>query len=364
MRVALIGLPLAGKSTIFNVLTRGQAGTVTGGGRGGQTQIAVVEVPDRRMDALVAMFQPRKISPASVEFVDGVGVATEGRGNFGAQFLTDVRASDALVHVVRAYENSAVPVERPVDVVRDAKELEYELILADLALVETRLERLAQQQKGKPKSGAVPGAVEQEVLERFRAHLERELPASAMELSAQDREAIQHLSFLSSKPTVIVANINEADLAAEASGPWQELRAHGERTGTPVLAMCGEVEMEVAQLPAEEEQSFLEAMGIEESGRYRLIRTVFELLGLISFFTVGEDEVKAWTIHRGDNAVTAAGKIHSDLARGFIRAEVVPYDALAAAGSVKAARDAGHYRLEQKPYIVRDGDILNIRFSV
>jgi ribosome-binding ATPase YchF (GTP1/OBG family) len=175
---------------------------------------------------------------------------------------------------------------------------------------------------------------------------------------------VQHLSFLSAKPVVLVANIDESDIGQENAPAVQALREHGERSGTPVLAMCAEVEMEVAQLPAEEEQGFLEAMGVTESGRYRLIRTVYDLLGLISFFTVGEDEVKAWTIHRGDNAVTAAGKIHSDLARGFIRAEVVPYDALAAAGGVKAARDAGSYRLEQKPYVVRDGDILNIRFSV
>src|ERR1051325_720726 len=178
MRVAIIGLPLAGKSTLFDVVRRGQGAAVSGGGRGGQTQIAVVEGPDRRMDRLVEMFAPREVPPASVEFVDGVGVATEGSGHFGAQFLNDVRASDALVHVVRAFSNPAVPVERPPDVVRDARELEYELILADLALVETRLERLAQQQKGKPKGSAVAGAVEQEVLERFRAHLERELPAA------------------------------------------------------------------------------------------------------------------------------------------------------------------------------------------
>jgi ribosome-binding ATPase YchF (GTP1/OBG family) len=185
-----------------------------------------------------------------------------------------------------------------------------------------------------------------------------------MELSAAEREAVHHLSFLSAKPVVLVANISESAIGDDEAPPLHALRGHAARSATPVLAVCGAVEMEVAQLPAEEEQSFLEAMGVPESGRYRLIRLVYDLLGLISFFTVGEDEVKAWTIHRGDNAVTAAGRIHSDLARGFIRAEVVPYEALAAAGSVKAARDAGAYRLEQKPYVVRDGEILNIRFSV
>jgi ribosome-binding ATPase YchF (GTP1/OBG family) len=168
---------------------------------------------------------------------------------------------------------------------------------------------------------------------------------------------------LSDKPVALVANINESEIGAP-SGALDALQEYAERAGYPLLDICARVEAEVAQLPPEEEASFLEAMGVPESGRYRLIRTVYDLLGLHCFFTVGEDEVKAWTIRRGDNAVTAAGKIHSDLARGFIRAEVIPYDALVAAGDPKAARDAGHFRLEQKPYIVKDGDIINIRFSV
>jgi GTP-binding protein YchF len=362
MKVAIVGLDLAGKTTLFHALTRGQAAAGTAG-RGDRSLVAVVEVPDKRMDALVEMYHPRKIAPAAVEFIDGAGTAATGeKSRFGPQFLTDIRASDALVHVIRAFDNPAAPVERPLDPLADAKQLAYELILADLDLVEKRLERLEKQAKGKPKGTG--GTPEADVLPRLLAHLEAEQPVTTLALSPQEREAVQHLEFLSAKPLVLVANIAEGDLGSAGQPLLAPLREHAEQARTPLLDVCAEVEAEVAQLPPDEEQAFLEALGVDESGRYRLIRTVFELLGLISFFTVGEDEVKAWTIHRGDNAVTAAGKIHSDLARGFIRAEVIPYEALMAAGDEKAARAAGHFRLEQKNYGVKDGDILHIRFSV
>jgi len=357
MKVAIVGLDLAGKTTLFHALTRGQA--AGGSGWSDRSLVAVVEVPDRRVDRLVEMYHPRKVARTAVEFIDGAGgPATGEKSRFGPQFLADIRSSDALVHVIRAFDNPAAPVERPLDPLADAKQLAYELILADLDLVEKRLERLEKQAKG---AGGTPEA---DVLPRLREHLEAELPVSAMTLSPQEREAIQHLEFLSDKPLVLVANIGEDDIGKSDLPLLTPLREDAGRTQTPLLDICAKVEAEVAQLPPEEEQSFLEALGVSESGRYRLIRTVFDLLGLISFFTVGEDEVKAWTIQRGDNAVTAAGKIHSDLARGFIRAEVIPYDALAEAGDPQAARAAGKYRLEQKNYLVQDGDILNIRFSV
>jgi GTP-binding protein YchF len=363
MKIAIVGLELAGKTTLFHALTRGQAAAGRSG-RPGETLVAVVEVPDRRMDTLVAMFRPRKVSPASIEFVDGAGAAAPGGPRFGAAFLNDVRASDALVHVVRAFEDPTVPVDRPPDPLRDARTLETELILADLDLVEKRIERLEAGQRNRPKGAAGGGAaVEGDVLARLKDHLEAERPARAFARTAQEEEATRHLAFLSDKPAVIVANINESDIGTSV-GALSPLQAHAEQAGAPLLDLCAKVEAEIALLPPEEEQSFLEAMGLAESGRYRLIRTVYNLLGLCSFFTVGEDEVKAWTIRTGDNAVTAAGKIHSDLARGFIRAEVIPYDALAEAGDPKKAKEAGKYRLEQKNYSVQDGDILNIRFSV
>lgn len=363
MKVAIVGLPQVGKTTLFGALTR-QPVKVGAGGFGGDNQVAVVEVPDRRVDALVEMFRPRKETRASVEFVDGAGSMAAGKGNvFGPQFLQEIRQSDALVVVVRAFESPSVPdPEGGLDPVRDYRNLEAELILADLDLVEKRLERMEKQDRAKPK-GQQTGP-EKEVLHRIREHLEKEIPLSSFTLTASEDEAIRHLDFVSRKPVVIVANIGEDDLQSGGAPKLAELQSWAERSGTPVIEICGAVEMEVAQLSPEEEASFLEAMGVSESGRDRLIRTVYQLLGLISFFTVGEDEVRAWTIHRGDNAVTAAGKIHSDLARGFIRAEVIPYEGLVQAGDARAAKEQGLYRLEQKSYVVQDGDCLNIRFSV
>jgi GTP-binding protein YchF len=359
MKVALVGLEQVGKTTLFGALTR-QDVKVGVGSYGQDSVIGVVEVPDRRVDRLIEMFRPRKEARATVEFVDG-GAGAAGQ-RFGAQFLQEIRRSDALVVVVRAFASEAVPEpDGGLDPLRDYRNLEAELILADLGLIEKRLERIEKEDRSKPKSAQ--GGLEKETLLRIQAHLEAELPLAALELGAGERDATRHLEFVSAKPLVVVANIGEADLGGDPA-LLVDLQAWAERSGTPVIRICGSVEMEVAQLGPEEEGAFLEAMGVTESGRDRLIRTVYDLLGLISFFTVGEDEVRAWTIRKGDNAVTAAGKIHSDLARGFIRAEVVSYDNLIAAGGMKQAKDAGLIRLETKTYTVQDGDCLNIRFSV
>jgi hypothetical protein len=267
-----------------------------------------------------------------------------------------------LVAVVRAFTNPAVPdPEGGINPLRDYRNLEAELILADLDLVEKRLERMEKQDRSKPKSAQ--GGIEKEVILKAKEHLEKELPLSSLTFSPQEEESIRHLDFVSRKPIVVVGNIGEEEISSGAP-VLDEMRGWAERSGTPVVEVAAAVEMEVAQLGPEEEAGFLEAMGIQESGRDRLIRTVYELLGLMSFLTAGEDEVRAWTINRGDNAVTAAGKIHSDLARGFIRAEIVPFDALMSAGGPKQAKEQGHFRLETKTYVVQDGDILNIRFSV
>lgn len=362
MKVAIVGLEQSGKTSLFGALTR-QPVRVGPGGYGGETHVGVVEVPDPRVDALVRMFQPRKQTRASVTFVDGAAAAGAAGARFAPQFLQEIRQSDAIVCVVRAFSSTSVPdPEGGLDPLRDYRALESELILADLDLVEKRLERLEKQDRSKPR-GAQTG-IEREVLLRMRPHLEEELPLSGLTLRPEEAEAVRHLDFVSTRPRVIVANIDEATLESGSDarlGPLQEWAA---RAGTPVLPICVAVEREVAQLGPEEEAAFLEAMGIEESGRSRLIRTVYNLLGLISFLTVGEDEVRAWTLERGGNALEAAGKIHSDLARGFIRAEVIHYDDLIRAGGPKEAREQGLYRLENRSYVVRDGDILNIRFSV
>ncbi len=359
MRVAIVGLPESGKTTIYGALTRQPVRTGSAG-YGAGPSVATVEVPDRRVDALAEMYRPRKVTHAAVEFLDGGGGAE--RSGLGAEFLQAARSSDALVHVVRAFASDLAPREEPLGPLRDLRALDAELILADLGLVETRLERLEKQQRARPKGSQ--SSPEGETLGRIREHLERELPLKAMELGGPEREAVRHLDFLTDKPVVVVPNVGEADLPGQDLPALAELREWAARAGTPVVPIGGAVELEVAQLGEDEEAEFLAAMGVAESGRDRLIRTVYDLLGLVSFFTVGEDEVKVWTIRRGDNAITAAGKVHSDLARGFIRAEVIPYDALAEAGGPRPAKEQGRYRLEQKPYVVADGDILNIRFSV
>lgn len=359
MKVAIVGLEQSGKTTLFGALTRQP---VKVGGYGTENNVAVVEVPDRRIDRLIGMYNPRKQTRASVEFVDGGAAGAAGGSRFGPQFLQEIRRSDALVVVVRAFTNPAVPEpEGGLDPLRDYRNLEAELILADLQLVERRLERMEKEDRSKPKSAQ--GGLEKEIVLRIREHLEKELPLGALPLTEAESEIIRHLEFVSNKPLVVVGNIGEDDLPGGAP-TLEGLKGWAERSKTPVIEICAAVEMEVAQLGPEEEASFLEAMGVPESGRDRLIRTVYDLLGLISFFTVGEDEVRAWTIRRGDNAVTAAGKIHSDLARGFIRAEVMAYDALIAAGDAKKAKEQGLQRLENKTYTVQDGDIMNIRFSV
>ncbi|MBM3458089.1 MAG: redox-regulated ATPase YchF [Armatimonadetes bacterium] len=360
MKVAIVGAGQVGKTTLFGALTRQPVKTGLSG-YGDENQVAVIEVPDRRVDTLVEMFRPRKQTRATVEVVDGGGTAPGTRG-FGPRFLQEIRQADALVGVVRAFENAAVPEpEGGLDPLRDYRSLEAELILADLDLVEKRLERMDKQDRSRARN-AQNGA-EREVLDKIRGSLEEELPLTAMEFRPDEEEAIRHMEFVSRKPLVLVANVGEAQVGQEVPvlAPLHEWAA---RSRTPVLEICAAVEMEVSQLGPEEEAGFLEALGISESGRYRLLRTAYDLLGLQSFFTVGEDEVRAWTIRRGDNAVTAAGKIHSDLARGFIRAEVIPYAALVEAGGAGPAREQGRYRLETRTYVVQDGDILNIRFSV
>ncbi len=360
MKVAIVGLEQVGKTTLFGALTR-QPVKVGAGGFGEDSRLATVEVPDRRIDGLAEMYQPRKVTRAAVEFVDGGGGG--GRGSrFGAQFLQEIRQSNALVVVVRAFKNTAVPdPEGGIDPLRDFRNLEAELILADLDLVEKRLERIEKQDRSKPKSAQ--GGIEKELVIRCQEHLEKELPLSSFTFTAQEEEASRHLEFVSRKPLVVVANIGEEDLGT-ATPALDELRSWASRASTPVMEMAAAVELEVSQLGSDDEATFLAEYGIEESGRSRLIRSVYDLLGLMSFLTAGEDEVRAWTITRGDNAVTAAGRIHSDLARGFIRAEIVPYEGLMAAGGEKEAKAKGLYRLEPKTYVVQDGDILNIRFSV
>jgi hypothetical protein len=361
LRTALIGYPATGKTTLFRLMTSAHEAPRASHGKLEAT-LGVARVPDPRLDVLTAMYNPRKRVPATVEFADIPGRPS----GTGADALLDVaayRSADALVHVVRSFTDPAIPhAAGSLDPHRDVRAMEDELILADLAVVEKRLERLA---KDLMKSRTADLEKEQQILLRCRPHLENGAPLRALELGGDDRRRLRGFQFLSAKPLLLVLNVDEGDLSAGLDGLLQrhglaELAAGPQ---TRAVALGAKIELEIAQLEAADAAAFLADLGLSASGLDRVIRASYELLGYISFFTVGEDECRAWSIPRGTVAQAAAGEIHTDLSRGFIRAEVVAYDHLVARGSMGACRDHGEVRLEGKEYTVLDGDILNVRFA-
>jgi GTP-binding protein YchF len=358
MKAGLIGLASSGKSTLFQLLTGSPAPAP--GGRP-EPRVGVARVPDRRLDVLTRMYSPKKTTPATFDYVDMPGVA-KGEGSALVD-LPALRNIDALVHVVRAFENDMAPhPDGTVDPLRDADMLELELILADLGAVERRLERLEQSIKKLNKADDV---AERELFLRLKATLEAEKPLRSMALAADERRKLRNYALLSEKPLLVVVNLGEdrlKDAAAflESSG----LAAFGKVEGRAVTTVSATIEAEIAQLPADDAKAFMEDLGLAEPGLDRVIRTSYDLLGLISFLTAGEDECRAWTIRRGTKAQQAAGEIHSDIERGFIRAEVVTFEDLVAAGSLAACREKATLRLEGKEYVVRDGDVINFRFNV
>jgi GTP-binding protein YchF len=361
LRTALIGYPATGKTTLFRLMTAAHEASRPAHGRL-EVALGVARVPDPRLDVLTAMYRPRKRVPAAVEFADIPGRPS----GTGADALLDVAAyrnADALVHVVRSFTDPAIPhAAGSIDPRRDATTMEDELILADLAVVEKRLDRLA---KDLRKTRTADLEQEQDVLLRCKPHLENGAPLRTLELGGDDRRRLRGFQFLSAKPLLLVLNVDEGDLAAGLDGL---LGRHGlaELAAGPhrrAMALCAKIELEIAQLDAADAAAFLADLGLAASGLDRVIRASYELLGYISFFTVGEDECRAWSIPRGTAAQAAAGEIHTDLARGFIRAEVVAYDRLVARGSMAACRDHGEVRLEGKEYTVLDGDIINVRFA-
>ncbi|HHX40248.1 MAG TPA: redox-regulated ATPase YchF [Armatimonadetes bacterium] len=364
MQVGIVGPGSSGKTTLFNALTRGSAATSAYGGRR-EVNVGVIQVPDPRFDWLVDLYHPRKVTPATIEFVDGMGgqEAGERRGDLGADFYATVRRTDALALVVRAFEDEMVPHPKGrIDPVADAHAVVSELILADLQAVERRLERLEKLARG-AKADRAQTLRQIEIFQRLREALEEERTAREVGLTEEEQAAIRDVELLTDKTIVLVLNIGEDQIGQETP-TTQAFAAYAAEHGYTWIALCAKVEAEVAQLEPEEESEFLEAMGIEEPARNRFIRVCYGSLGLISFFTVGEDEVRAWTIRKESTAVQAAGKIHSDLARGFIRAETLPYERLRETGSWNAAKEKGYLRLEGKEYRVQDGDILHIRFQV
>jgi ribosome-binding ATPase len=364
LKVGLIGLPNSGKTSLFYALTRGE-GSPLGGGS--SALVGVVPVPDHRYSFAINLFHPKKRTPASIELLDGaaqVGASSTGRGQkFGSDFFVGIRSVDTIVQVVRAF-NSPADGEKP-NPLRDANAISEELLLADLQVIENRLERIQKQLSTRKQGAVVPEVIEQEVLLRLKATLDEFKPLRLLSLSEDDKKIIRNFDFLTLKPVIIVVNVAEQDISCGFDLPLLlTLKEEAAKTNTQVITLCASVEHEVASLPEEEQLEYLEALGIREPARDQLIRAAYRALGVQSFFTVGEDEVRAWTVPVGATALIAAGRIHSDLARGFIRAEVLAFDDLIALKTWEAAKAAGKIRLEGKEYLVKDGDILNIRFKV
>ena len=364
MRTGIIGLPQVGKTSLFRMLTQAPLADHHGAR---ETHVGVAKVPDERLDRLAALYQPKKTTHASVEYVDVAAISPPGPEARGAALpealITSLRPVDALAQVLRAFDDPAIPHLGKLSPLSDARAVEFDLILSDLAQVEKRRERLEKDLK-KQKSAELER--EHELLVRAQQHLERERPLREMEMAGDEKKRLRGFNFLSEKPMLYVLNVGEqADLGRELEeAPKRhgltELAQHANAAAT---AVCAKVEAELAEMSDADAAEFLASYGLKESGLTRLIHSTYALLGLISFFTVGEVECRAWTIERGTKAVDAAGAIHSDLAKHFIRAEVIRWDQLLEAGSEAEARARGTLRLEGKEYVVQDGEMVHIRHS-
>ena len=366
--LVIIGLPSSGKTTVFNALTGAQAETGTFGANADEPNLATVKVPDARLDRLTEMFQPRKRVPADVQYLDVAGIAKGiAEKGMSGTLLGHLSQADALVLVVRAFADPDVPhVEGSVDPARDIETLTLELMFSDLAAVEKRLDRI-QNQKQKV-VGRERETMEREraLMERLRAALENDTPIREilLDIDPDDAKILRGFGFLTAKPMLILLNLGEEQLGAEGAALRREMQSRFAGSGVAVDALAGQIEMEIGRLEPDDSVEFMRDLGIAESGLDRVIRLSFDLLGLMPFFTVGPDECRAWTIRRGSSAVESAGEIHSDIQRGFIRAEIVGYDDLIAAGGMPEARKLGKLRREGKDYVVQDGDVINFLFNV
>ena len=360
MKTGIIGLPQVGKTSLFKILTKADISNRSFANPR-EAHLGIAKVPDNRLDRLAAQYNPKKLTHASVEYVDVAAIGQEALKE--TAFLTNLRTVDALAHVLRAFDDPAIFHVGDINPLRDAKTVDFDLIVSDLGQVEKRLERVEKDLK-KMKSPELER--EHDLLNRCKAHLETEAPLREMDISADDEKRIRGFMFLSQKPILYVINVNEsqtlgADL--DAAVAKYNLAEFAARRNAGATAICGKVEAELADMSDEEAQEFLSSYGLTESGLTRLIRKTYELLGVISFFTIGEDECRAWTVQKDSRAQAAAGAIHSDLEKHFIRAETIHWDKLLESGSEANARAKGLLRLEGKDYIVQDGDVLHIRHS-
>ena len=361
MKIGIVGLPNVGKSTLFNSITNAGAECANYPFCTIEPNVGVVPVPDERLDVLGKMYETEKITHAIIEFVDIAGLvkgASKGEG-LGNKFLSHIRETDSIVEVVRCFDDSnIVHVDGSVDPIRDIETINLELVLADLETVNKRIERAAKLAKGDKKYYE-----EEDLFKKIRDHLEAGKPARTLELNDDEKEIIKDAFLLTMKPILYVANVSESDIGKE-NKYVEKVKEYAKSENSEVVQLCVKIEEELSSLEGDEKQEMLEAIGLDESGLDKVIKASYDLLGLMSFLTAGKKEVRAWTIKKGTKAPQAAGKIHTDFERGFIKAEIVSYDDLVRLGSYQKAKEAGLVRLEGKDYVMQNGDIVEFKFNV